>query len=451
MVSDRMKKLNVESSTTGQLYAMERRRRLRGRHFLLVLLVVAAGFGMYRGLRGSEANLPGWKGFFRNIVSRAEKSPPAGEARGGDPDPIRLLVLHPGETPGEIARGLNISGLNPDDLQRSCKPSPFESIRKNDELLLLGNRGGAEPARLVYLRSGGGGAYSLWKSPTGWRCGAREKDAGGAGTTAGGQWSKSFYHSFAACGIPAPLIGRLADIFSSEVDVVSDLKAGDSISVFFQKYPIASSPGKRFLVLGAQMSVGGKVYQAIGFDEDGSWDYFDARGASLERPFSKIPLNFRALLKENGGAVLKVFRPRFDIMYIVPVTVPVCAIGDGVVRAVNRRTGGRCSIEIRHGGGYSSWYGNLAACSPGLKRGTVVHRATVIGSPGSYGSGKAYFDFQFLKNGRPINFETAEFAPARSIPEEARSEFVTTREVCLDALRRETMKEKELPAPSGKN
>ena len=336
--------------------------------------------------------------------------------------------------------------MSPADFRNPCLSSSLESIRENDELLLVSNRADARPLRLVYLRSGGG-AYTLTKNSSGWECGKNENEAG---TTVHGALTKSFYHSCAACGLPAPLISSLADIFSGDVDFLSDLKTGDSISVFFQKYPIASCVGKRFLVLGAEISVSGKVCRAFGFETPGgAWGYFDAKGATLERSFSKLPLNYRPLLDENGGAVLKVFRPRFEIMYIVPTAAQVCSVGEGVVTAVHNRSERRFSIEIRHGGGYSSWYGNLSALSSGMKRGTVVHRSSVIGSPGPYESGKAYFDFQFLKSGRPVDLQTEEFAPARSLPEKMMAEFGKTRDVCMAALNGRSVTEEKPQTPSG--
>ena len=120
-----------------------------------------------------------------------------------------------------------------------------------------------------------------------------------------------------------------------------------------------------------------------------------------------------------------------------------------MVSAVHRRTGGRFSIEIRHGEGYSSWYGNLAACSPGLKRGTAVRRSMVIGSAGAHGSGKAYFDFQFSRYGKPVNFETEEFTPVKTISETMAGEFAGTRAVCLGGLRGQALSEKKAETASG--
>jgi hypothetical protein len=407
---------------------------------LIGLLVAAAAFGVYRELRRPKSCPAWWKtyltGYFSNHVeSRAKEHAPVCGLAAVDPFEIRQVPLHRGDTLDSVVKRLNIAGLGPEELRKPCLFSPFGGIMENDEILLVLNRADGHPSNLVYLRPGGG-SYTLDKKPSGWQCGSNEEN--GAGVTAHGVWSKSFYNSCVACGLPAPLISRVAQIFSSEVDVTSDFKSGDSFSVFYQQYPIESSREKQFLVLGAEMNVSGKIYQAFGFDAEGSWGYFDEKGGSVERPFSMVPFNFRALLNGSGVAVLKIFRPRFDTMYIVPPGAQVCAVSDGLVSSVRRLSGGRFSVEIHHTGGCSSWYGNLSVLSPGLRRGASVRRSMVIGSAGSNNSAKAYFDFQFYKNDRPVNFEAAQFAPRNSVPETMREEFAKTVAVCLAALHHDT-------------
>lgn len=446
MSSNRMKDLKVENPVTGPLYATPRRRRFRGRYLLIFLLIAAAGFGVY-----SKVRVPGWNSLWQKMFLKKSVPKPVAiappknaapsPAVAGDPFELRQVTVHPGDSPESIAKRLKIEGNSLDGLATA---SPFDSMRENDELFLISNRADGQPVRLFYLRSGGG-AYAFRKNSSGWRCEA-DKDV----ATAHGVFSGSFYRSCAACGLRGPVIANLADIFSSEVDVASDFKKGDSFSVFFQRYPVASIGAKRLLLLAAQMNVSGKLYQAIGFElPDGSWRYFDENGASLRRQFSKSPVDEGPLLQENGGTVIKIFRPRFEIMYIVPTGAGVCAIGDGVVSAVHK-AGRRFSVEIRHRGGYASWYGNLSALSRGLGRGTLVQRSMVIGTAGRNGTGKAYFDFRLFRNGKPLNFETAEFAPVSSIPKAMTPRFLKARAICTAALGPQTVADSKSEISPGK-
>src|SRR5208337_570709 len=126
------------------------------------------------------------------------------------------------------------------------------------------------------------------------------------------------------------------------------------------------------------------------------------------------------------------------INYAAPRGTPVCAIGDGVVSAVRKNGHKALSIEIRHRGGYRSLYGNLSALSRGLTRGAPVSQGEVIGLVGSAGGGKAYLDFHLYKDGKPVNFQTVEFARSKTIPKTAVADFEKSRDFCEVALHGKT-------------
>ncbi len=360
------------------------------------------------------------------------------KAESRDPFKIHRLILHSGDSLAGVLKDSGIPGDFADVWRNACKSGQLDRINENDELIFVLSRTDGLPVEVVFLQSHGT-SYTLRKNSTGWECGSDDSAAAGAGKTVKGVWSENFYDSSIAAGLPAPLVSNLADIFSYDVDFASDLKEGDSFSVFYQEYPIRSSEGKQFLVLAAETSVSGKVCQAFGFQlPDGSWDYFDSKGASLKRTFLRSPINNRLLwytkTSRGAGRVLKVFRPGLGIRYSVPKGTSVIAMGDGFVSAIRKDAAKNYSIEIRHRGGYSSVYANISACSRGLRRGSPVSQAEIIGSVGSAGGGKAYLDFRLYKDGKPVNFHVAEFAHSKSVPKAAVQEFEKTRDFCAAAL-----------------
>jgi murein DD-endopeptidase MepM/ murein hydrolase activator NlpD len=438
-----MKKLGVKTASGGAFYKVSSKRRFRGRHLFIILLLLGTGFGTYRKVYRPKSYPPQQKPAIEAAVSEPIEGPPQAaattrESEGPNKFEIRHLILHSGDTLAGIVKASGMPDSYPDDWRKACKSAPLDRINEDDKLIFILSREDGLPAEVVYLQSGGP-SYILKKNLTGWECGSGETAAGRSGKTVHGAWSENFYDSCVAGGLPAPLIGNLADIFSYDIDFTSALMEGDSFSVFFQEDPIQSSEGKQFLILGAEMSVSGKVYQAFGFQlPDGSWDYFDAKGASLKREFLRSPIYHRLLLSPKDGGnvkpVLNISRPRLGIDYVAPRGTRVCAIGDGVVSAVGRDTKKGLSIEIRHRGGYKSWYGNLSSCSRGLTRGSPVSQAEVIGLIGSAGSGKSCLNFHFYKNGKPSNFRTTDFTRSRSVPKRIVSEFEKSRDFCATAL-----------------
>ena len=335
-----------------------------------------------------------------------------------------------------------------------ANPPNSTGLKENDEIILVLRRADGLPVEVVFVQPRA--SYILRKNSTGWECSPEVTAAEDPGKTVRGVWSNNFYDSSVEGGLPAPLVSNLVEIFSYDIDFTSDLKNGDSFSVFFQEYPIRSSEGKQFLILGAEVSVSGEVYQAFGFTlPDGSWEYFDAKGASLKRSFLRGPINYRPLLSPKTSRslnpVLKTFPRGFGINYVVPKGTQVCAVGDGFISAIRKDAGKNLSIEIRHRGGYSSRYGNLSAWSRGLSYGSPVSQSEVIGSVGSVGSRKAYLDFHFYKNGKPVSFQAADFTRSKAVPKAISSEFEKSRDFCATALHGGIPHEQKHQMLSGRN
>jgi len=443
MSSGQMKKLGVKNASGDTFYTVSLKRRFRGRHLFIILLILGTGFGTYRKIYRPKANPPQQRSVIEAVVSKPMEASLQAAASAHKPEvpgkfEIRHLVLHSGNTLAGIVEASGIPDSYSDDWRKACKAAPLDRINEGDELIFILNRADALPVEAVYLQSDGP-SYRLRKNSTGWECRSGETAVGSSGKTVRGAWSENFYDSCIAGGLPAPLISNLADIFSYDIDFTSDLKDGDSFSAFFQESPIQSSEGKQFLLLGAEMSVSGKVYQAFGFQlPDGSWDYFDAKRASLKRAFLRSPIHHRMLLSAKAGRnikpVLKIYRPRLEIDYVAPRGTEVCAIGDGVVSAVRKDAKRGLYIEIRHRGGYTSWYEKLSSCRRGLTRGSPVSQAEVIGSIGAAGGGKSYLNFHLYKDGKPANFRTADFTRSRSVPKTIVSEFEKSRDFCAAAL-----------------
>jgi murein DD-endopeptidase MepM/ murein hydrolase activator NlpD len=456
MSSDPMKKLMVKNPSGKPNYQLPGKRRVRGRHIFLLLLMGAVLFGIYEKvylqrdppiLPISEApvNLP-----VPPVPTLPEEviSPPAQKAEVPDKFEIRHEVARSGETFEQVLERSDISIDYVSQWEKACKPVSISRIKENDELIFFVSRVDNQPVKIIYSPYDGP-PYTLRKVMDGWDCQFQDSAAKGPVRTVQATYSENLYDSCIAGGLPAALVTNLADMFAYDIDFTSDLKDGDAFAVLFQEQDLGGEDGKQFLILAAEMSVSGKPFRAIGFQlPDGSWDYFDEKGASLKRAFLRTPLSYKRLLSpsayKNTKPVLKIYRPHLGIDYAAPRGTPVSAIGDGVIFAVNKSGGKSLSIEVRHRGGYRSLYGHLSAVSRGLKRGTLVSQGEVIGSIGPNGSGKPFLDFHFYKDSKAVNFHTMEFPRAKTIPKGMRAEFEKTRDSSLAALQGKTPQRQEV-------
>jgi murein DD-endopeptidase MepM/ murein hydrolase activator NlpD len=443
MPSYPMEKFMGKKALRGPGHIVPSKRRFRGRHLFIILLILGVAFGSYRKFYHSKMKGLKQTAAITAVVSRSDEAVNKTAAPEPKPEPqekfeIRRLTVRAGDTLAGILGSAGIPGMVASEWNEACKSAPFAEIKEDDELIFIVSRENGLPVKVFYSPPDGP-SYTLRKNSNGWECRSEENAVKEPVKMVHGIYSENFYDCCAAGGLPAPLIANLADIFSYDVDLTADLKDGDSFSVLFQESPIQSSDGKQFLILAAEMTVSGKVYQAFGFQlPDGSWDYFDAKGLSLKRAFLRSPINYRILQSSAGGKnvkpVTKIQRARLEIDYAAPKGTAVGAIGDGVVSAAGRNGKKSLSVEIRHRGGYKSLYGNLSSLSRGVVRGAPVSQAEAIGSIGSAWNGKTYLDFHLFKNGKPVNIQTADFARSKSMPKSNVAEFEKSRDFCISAL-----------------
>lgn len=439
MSSDPMKRLMLGKAG----YPNPGRRRIRGRHLFVLLIAAGLLFGVYQKIYLPRVNIPASSqpdipALPPAVEPVAEQAPaPSQKPEVQDKFEIRHQIALPGESIEQVLQRSDIPVDYVGQWEKACKSVPIGGIKEDDELIFFLNRADNQPVKVIFSPSEGP-PCTLRKVMDGWECQFQESAPKGPVTSVLARYSENFYDSCIAGGLPAALVGNLADIFAYDVDFNSDLKDGDKFAVLFQEQDLGGEDGKQFLILAAEMMVSGKTFHAFGFQlPDGSWDYFDEKGASLKRAFLKGPLSYRRLLSpstyKNMKPVLKIYRPHLGIDYAAPRGTPVSAIGDGVISVLSKNKSA-VSIEVRHRGGFRSYYGHLSAYSRGLKRGTLVSQGEVIGSVGSGEKGKQYLDFHFYKDSKPVHFHSMEFPRAKTIPRGMRAEFEKTRDSRLTAL-----------------
>jgi murein DD-endopeptidase MepM/ murein hydrolase activator NlpD len=454
MSQDPIKKLVVKTIPGRPDHRISRPRRFRGRHIFIILVAAGLAFGVYQK-------------WYRVRVGTAERSlvtapaaqlepqimappsaVPAAQQEGSEKFEIRHYSVLAGDSIGQILEKFDISKDYIGVWEEACKSAPFENMREGDELIFFLGRNDRQPLTVIYSPSGEA-AHTLRKGSADWECRFPDPSPKGAARTVKGRYAENFYDSCIASGLPSTLIPSLADIFAYDVDFNSDFKDGDTFSVYFLEQEIEGTEGRQYMILAAEMTVSQKVFQAFGFQvPEGGWEYFDANGASLKRAFLKSPISYRRLLSastyKNVKPVLKMYRPHPGIDYAAPRGTPVSAIGDGVVVSLNKRGKSAISIEVRHRGGFRSFYGNLSGYSRDLYRGGIVSQGEVIGSVGSGGHGRQYLDFHFHKGKKAVNFHSIDFARARTVPKTSRAEFEKTRDSYSAALQSNIAQKQEI-------
>ena len=216
------------------------------------------------------------------------------------------------------------------------------------------------------------------------------------------------------------LANDLSEIYAWTIDFFG-VQKGDKYKAIFEQYYVEEQYISLGKVQAAKFYHGGKNRYAFYFEQNGSGDYFDEEGNSLQRTFLKAPLRFSRISSGFSNSrmhpVLKIRRPHHGIDYAAPSGTPVYTVGDGVIikKGYQKRGGGNY-VKVKHNGTYSTTYMHLKGYAKGIKVGRHVKQGDLLGYVGSTGLATGpHLDFRFYRNGKAVNPLKVESPPSKPI------------------------------------
>jgi len=222
----------------------------------------------------------------------------------------------------------------------------------------------------------------------------------------GGRIENSLWESLAARNIPPAVILDYADIYSWEIDFLTEPRKGDRYAFILETGRTALGHIARQKIIAAMYSGAETGERPAYFYLDG---YYRPDGRSLKRQFLRAPLVFRRISSyfnpRRYHPILRIFRPHNGIDYAAPSGTPVSAVADGVVTFAGWKGGYGKFLEMHNGGTYITAYGHLRSFAKGIGTGKRVSQGEVIGYVGSTGLATGpHLDFSIKKDGRFVNF-----------------------------------------------
>jgi murein DD-endopeptidase MepM/ murein hydrolase activator NlpD len=248
-----------------------------------------------------------------------------------------------------------------------------------------------------------------------------------------------------ASGETIALALELADIFSGQVDFNNDLQPGDNFQVLFEKSTREGAFSNYGAVLAAAITVDGRQIQAFRWTDPatGKSAYYDEHGRSLKRFFLKSPLKFEPRITSRFSMrrfhpVDKVYRPHLGVDYGAPAGSAVVAVANGVVVSARYSGGGGNTVQLKHPGGFETYYLHLSSFGPGVRPGVRVAQGQLIGRVGSTGTATGpHLDYRLKRGGtfvNPVSIHSRQ-APGDPIPAAHLVRFTTSRNDALAQMR----------------
>jgi murein DD-endopeptidase MepM/ murein hydrolase activator NlpD len=344
------------------------------------------------------------------VISReAETDPPM------DSLEIREHVVHrarPGET---LAALLSRFGLAPKEKQlwsNSFKRNyAISGIPKGREVHFYFTRAGdrqrssSDRLRALELDLDDDWTLTWEKGPRGILFQKREKPYDVELKTATISVENSIFEDGQRAGIHSKLLSQLADIFTWDIDLDKDVRAGDSLKILYEMRSRKGQEAQSSLrILAAELINAGQKITAVYFEKQkGQGNYYTLDGRSLARAFLRFPLEFASITSHFTDSryhpLLKASMPHTGVDFAAQRGTPVRAVGDGVITQAGWNGGYGKLVEIRHDSTYTTRYAHLGGFARGIREGSAVKKGQVIGYVGSTGrSTGPHLHFELYKD-----------------------------------------------------
>ncbi len=216
--------------------------------------------------------------------------------------------------------------------------------------------------------------------------------------------------------------------FGWEIDFYSDLRQGDSFTIYFEKKYIS---GIRRLpnILAAEFITTARSTGLPLHLSPRDSDFFDEEGGSKRREFLRSPFKFTARITSRFTSrrfhpIKKIFRSHYGVDYAASIGTPVQATADGRVTSAGWNGEAGRMVKLEHKNHYNTAYLHLSGFGPGIRTGARVQAGDTIGYVGSSGGSTGpHLDYRVYLRGQPVNPLSQKFMPAEPLRREFLSKF----------------------------
>ena len=222
---------------------------------------------------------------------------------------------------------------------------------------------------------------------------------------ASGVVRRSLFAATDEAGIPDSVASQLVDIFSGDFEVRS-LGKGDRFAVVYETMDADGQAMRTGRVLSAEFQSGGKVHQALWFQEPGQkGGYYRPNGDSLRKAYLSSPVEFSRI--SSGFAmrlhpILNNWRQHNGIDFAAASGTPVRVVGDGLVEFAGQQNGYGNIVIVKHRNNQETVYAHLSRID--VRVGQSVAQSQTIGAVGMTGwSTGPHLHFEFRINGAYID------------------------------------------------
>jgi len=278
----------------------------------------------------------------------------------------------------------------------------FRKLNERDDYTITLSSSGSFLSMII---DRGDFSYSLNKTTAGFVSEKTQNSIKISTYTVEGEIKDILWTSMTQKKIPADVILNYADIFSWEIDFLTEVRDGDKFRLtYIVKENLKGKIIERKVLAGFYEGeeTGKKIM--VYFEDD----YYNEKGEGARSMFLKAPLQYRRISSyftyHRFHPVLKYVRPHLGIDYAAPTGTPVSVVADGIVTYKGWKGGYGNFVEIKHQMGYVTTYGHLQRFG-NIYVGKRVRQGDLVGYVGMTGIATGpHLDFRIKKDGQFVNY-----------------------------------------------
>ena len=226
---------------------------------------------------------------------------------------------------------------------------------------------------------------------------------------AGGAIESSLFEAGQDAAVPLDILSQTIKAFSYDVDFQREIQPGDRFEIVYERYEdergqLARTGSVLYAAL-VQEGVAKEIYRFQ--PEDGSSDYYNAKGENVRKELLRTPLDVVHITSTFGmrkHPILGYSKMHKGVDFAATTGTPIFAAGDGVIAILGNQRGYGNYIRIKHNAQYATAYGHMSCFAKGLQQGSKVRQGDVIGYVGSTGMATGpHLHYEVLVDGTQIN------------------------------------------------
>lgn len=257
---------------------------------------------------------------------------------------------------------------------------------------------------------------------------------------AGTELETSLYMDGKKIGLSDSVIMQLTAIFAWDIDFSQNIRIGDRFKIIYEKLEIKGEYYKTGRILAAEFINQANRYTAfLNIDDNGNNSYYTEKGHALQKTFLRNPVDLvrissRFNLKRKHP-ILNRIRAHKGVDYAAPIGTPIRATADGQVKYLGAKGGYGSTIELQHGGKYTTLYAHLSDYAKELKISSKVTQGQIIGYVGKSGLATGpHLHYEFRVNGEHRDPLTVKLPAERSINIKYKTAFEKRTSLLLSLL-----------------